>query len=325
MDAHDRTGAYDAGTGWLSVRAVFVVASLCAVLLGGCTDEGPAPDPACDADCRSTHEFLAGRGAIAGLLVDDRFRPLDLDALGGTLLVQEMGLQTSHTPNGEFSILGLEAGTYTIRVTIPGHEATPAEVDVVAGQFTEVTIVARRIVNLDDTIVSQEFAVFLPCSDGLGPFGGGNPQCDLDFSEDAYPSGYTQDLTALAVAGIVTEVTVSNDQRHQIIIRADDDGEDAHYIVLDFTGAYGYAALVAGEATPSDEEWLYGEMLPFDNTRPIRTMLFEMFPLKDESNDLGVPNCCGYGVRFGTKATFVQSLFFDGYDGDVRSYCAICG
>jgi hypothetical protein len=147
----------------VEVRLV-VVLVVAAATLAGCTE--PA---AGDSDAPVLE---AGRGAIAGLLVDDRYRPLRLTDMPagefearGFILVVETGRQLQTASDGTFTVLDLEPGTYTLRPSVQGHEGSPTKVDVAAGLFTEVDLLVRRLISpAADSVVVHDDTVLITCS-----------------------------------------------------------------------------------------------------------------------------------------------------------------
>lgn len=137
----------------------WLVALLVVPLLAGCVaDDGPIEPSA--APVRTQH-IEAQRGAIDGILLDDRFRPVP----GGLVLLHEWALTTTTRGDGSFFFKDLPPGEYTLRVDADGHEAVPAKVQVEADAWTEAAIVARRTagsLEYDDRVV-MEFALRVAC------------------------------------------------------------------------------------------------------------------------------------------------------------------
>lgn len=142
------------------MRALATVALMLAVGLAGCADDSADPSPVTSAPTTT-------QGVIQGLLVDDRFRPLTVaGSLDAGILIQETGDLLATNENGEFQSEPLNPGTYTLRATVPDHEASPETFQVRAGEATEASIIARRVVSTEDLLIQQEFTVFMPCMVG---------------------------------------------------------------------------------------------------------------------------------------------------------------
>jgi hypothetical protein len=137
-----------------------------AVLTAGCAGGDGGDDLAAQAS------LAAGKGAIQGLLVDDRYRPIHLtdkpagefDA-SGFILVVETGATVTTGPDGVFQVLDLEPGTYTLKPSVEGHEGAPAKVDVSAGKYTEVDLLVRRLLTLaKNPIAVHDDTLLITCS-----------------------------------------------------------------------------------------------------------------------------------------------------------------
>lgn len=150
----------------LRVLAAAVLAA--APLLAGCTASSGGADPA-DGE---RPELAAGMGAIQGLLVDDRYRPLHLtdtpqgefDAKGFILLV-ETGATLLSGEDGVFVAVDLEPGTYTLKPSVEGHEGAPVKVDVAAGEYAEADLLVRRLLTPPrDAVAVHDDSLLLTCS-----------------------------------------------------------------------------------------------------------------------------------------------------------------
>ena len=310
------------------MRAVVVCACLVAVALAGCADE--AGSEGAGAIDRETFEFALGQGAIAGLLVDDRFRPIELTddpqtefQTTGFVLLQETGQQVQTTENGEFNFVDLEPGTYTVRVTLDGHEATPQRVSVSAGEFTELSVVARRIAGEQGIAIAQEYTGFIACS-VFFIAQGTVFDCTFDGSGDTDRASYDTDWTHFGddATHLVTEARFNHVSTYAVQVRA-----------FPETGRENYAG-----ATPKDvdyvrihlehgvlnEEWTDpGPNVPWVNAHPFQTIMFALGEFHHEFAATGLV-CCGVGVKVGTQAQFVQTLFLGDPEIDVEAYCVLC-
>lgn len=116
--------------------------------------------------------LAAGKGAIAGLLVDDRYRPIHLTETptaefqaSGFILVVETGQTVTSDADGEFTVTDLQPGSFTLKPSVDGHEGAPVQVDVAAGEYTEVDVLVRRLVTpARDTVVVHDDTVLVTCS-----------------------------------------------------------------------------------------------------------------------------------------------------------------
>lgn len=308
-------------------RRVAVLASLVmAVALSGCI--GSSEDPA---GVDSNESLQEGHGAIRGILVDDRYRPIHLvdgDVQSefqapGFILVQELGQEVRTNANGEFEIRNLDPGHYTLRLQSEDHEARTNTVQVAAAEYAETTVEARRIVSDDGAVLVQQHAVFIPCAVWV-VVTGMLPDCTFDQSADAMSPDFMTDLSAHPdLSYVVTEMRANRVDDYGIQIRADE--RFAVAVVTD----QDYVRIVnqPGVANEVDVDAALGPNAPFDASEPFQTILFAMGDHHQTVANSGLPGvCCGYGVKLATKANFVQSAFIGVPDQevDMDTYCVQC-
>ena len=217
----------------IRTKTVLTTLALVTVVLAGCVDDDVPPDET--GSTNSDPASLGSKGAINGLVVDDNFRPVQLKeewGAGGPGEFQDLGfvlvLQTGErfetNENGEFQALPLEPGTYTLRVAADSHEAKETTVRVVAGEFTEVTLEARRQYSGGGTLLTQEEIIFVACAVAttVVRLVQGNGCGDLSGDSGRY--GFATDYSAFAtdIRGMVTEIRVFQDGYHGTTIRYDD-------------------------------------------------------------------------------------------------------
>ena len=191
--------------GFVMLLAVCTALAGCAGAPGGAGGELP--------------ELSAGKGAIAGLLVDDRYRPLHLVEqptaefeAAGFLLVVETGATVTTDANGEFTVTDLEPGTYTLKPSVEGHEGAPVKVDVAAGQYSEVDLVVRRLFTPPpDAVAVHDDRMLITCTmqvtNGHLRFG---RLCHGDLEESNEPNFVDYNWTGFGeVAAVVVEVEFS--------------------------------------------------------------------------------------------------------------------
>ncbi len=223
-------------------KTVLIALMTVTVALAGCTD--PAPAPGTDGESKENPVVdLGTKGAISGLVVDDNFRPVELKEEWsqepgdyqdiGFVLILETGQRFETNENGEFTVLPLNPGTYTLRVAADVHEAKDTVVQVVAGEYTEVTVEARRQFSGGGAVFSNEQVLFMACygtahvagvavaaveAPVVFPNGNG---CGMDISGDSSRFDFFTELPALAkdTRGLVTEMRASESWSYSITTR----------------------------------------------------------------------------------------------------------
>jgi hypothetical protein len=293
------------------------------VALAGCSGDGPGPsDP-------TQPPLQAGKGAIAGLLVDDRFRPIHLtvDAAStefqarGFVLLQETGAQMQTTPNGEFSFADLDPGAYTLRVTASGHEATPQRVEVRSGEFSEVSVVARRVSSAGGLIISYEYAAFVSCGTNLIVVGS-SFDCTLDQSGDSSREAFTVDYTGYDATYFVMEMRADNPQYFDVWLQppGNEFCDGAYQIMGGPDTTYLRWQLKLGEAAVSSPTASGADCqtLVWDNTEPMQTIVY--------LNSIGFDQGIGFGLGayIGVQANFVQNVFIGDPGVSVDAFCVLC-
>ena len=328
------------------MKTMWMVAALVAVGLAGCAEDGTDPTPVVPTD---PSELEEGTGAIAGILVDDRFRPIHLTddpqtefAAAGFVLLQETGEQVQTTENGEFFFVDLDPGTYTIRVTADGHEATPQRVSVKEGVFNEASLVARRVASLGGTIITQEYAVFVACPVDALVVTYANPQgCFADLSGDSGRFDFWTDLTTYgdAFTTMVTEAKFNRPGWNDVVVREFDSGRCPTSTLGD---------CIYAEYTTQDEDYVKfvnrpGEVnaehdaprnVEFVIDYEIQTAIFphpDNYGLLRPVAEIVDPPLAetgrsvrGIGPAMGVKAQFLQSIFLGEPEVDIDAYCVLC-
>lgn len=323
------------------MRALWTVLTLVMVGLAGCADDGgnEGTEPI-------TPENVEGstQGIIRGLLVDDRFRPIELTAETGAtefqakgfIIIQETGHEVRTTANGEFASPALDPGTYTLRFTIAGHEATPQKVTVRAGEVAETTVVARRVISTEDVVITQEFAVFIPCMVGavVTPIGA----CALmDLSGDTTRYVFRMNITGFpGLHFLVNELLLNKDAGSlkdgtymmQIEGPNPEGGATSYNFVSKFieNGRYDKTIVEKGVADPElQQDPILTHGTWEDEMEWIGWRFWGQGLLRKDLNDAGAPVPYGVGLQLGMKATVLTSLFFSEERAAVEAYCALCG
>lgn len=310
------------------MKVLLLALTVLAAGLAGCNDKGgdvapPGEDP----------PLQSGKGAIAGLVVDDVFRPIP-DAL----VLASNGMTATSGPSGQFTLVNLEPGSYILRLQVEGHEAAPQTFEVKAGEYTEAEVLARRVLNEGSRIATNEFSVFVPCAAGF-IVNGVTANCVLDLSGDSFRSSFTSNLTGQEnITFMVTEWKFNQVGDWNVQIR-EDDGSTAggeRYAVLDIAQG-DYARVVLEKGVLNEEANAQRNNVPWNNTKPFATGIFLNGQFKQEAQDVydtapmvcststgaGRPVLCtatGLGVTFGVRARIIQSVFIGEPEVDPLTY-----
>lgn len=323
------------------VRSILVAAALVSVMLAGCADSTD-PDPE---GIPPDYEIEAGKGAISGILVDDRFRPIHLTEspqtefqTTGLVLLQETGQQVKTNANGEFAFVDLEPGVYTLRVTADGYEAKPQAIKVNEGIFNEASIQARRILNDDGLVISEEFAAFIPCQESV--LIQTSNYCSFAFydaSGDSSRDSFTTDYRAYNLTSLVVEFLTNKDASRdgalKLVMRnqTDDSCYVANHAITD--GNYLRVWLRHGEvATDFDIE---NRNCAWTNTQAQSVEVWAQGQFKEEGQPIvngvcTVPICVpnpesrGIGVQPGVAVQILVTGFVGDPEEGVENYCRLC-
>ncbi|MES2154223.1 MAG: carboxypeptidase-like regulatory domain-containing protein [bacterium] len=311
-------------------KSILLVALLVATVLAGCGGKGSTV---------STQEstlpaVAADKGAIKGLLIDDRYRPIP-DAL---LLLTPVGLTTTSDIEGVFLFTDLKPGAYVLQVQSKDHEAAPKNIDVVAGQYTEVEAPARRIFSDLGAVITTEYSVFVDCAVAT-PAATANPGCVPDSSGDTHRFGfdvdyrpYGKNITYLVTEMLANHKASSTNGALKVVVR--DSGGGDPYFASKFTidGDYLKLTMKYGNVSLDDTENRNAKWL---NKEKMQTALFPQGSFKSESQQVLDTECSadplhtgcfesrGLGAQAGVKAKFVQSAFIGPPSVDIAHYCVL--
>lgn len=316
-----------------SLLAVIVVA---AITLAGCgtKTEGDV------LDANSPVEALPpDKGAITGLVIDDRYRPVP----EANVALLPLGLTTFADSSGQFQFMDLLPGAYVIVVNAPEHEAAPRNVDVVAGQYSEVEVEARRTFSQDGFTITTEYSVFSPCMQSLVVVAAVNSLCMPDSSGDTYRPGITVDFRKhkTNLTFLVSEILINQPDRYVWVVRCADGSSFG-------CGEYGYVDIkgdVYGKVvmqnqgnfmrTPNSVNWtnkaILDGLLFFygtggDEITPVaKPVGCQLPPVNNPLNDK--PAFCrdyyGAGNKLGVKAKIIMTAFLGEPKVDVGTYAVL--
>lgn len=309
---------------------VAALAALAAALAGcaGGADGAADAGGALGADGRP--ELAAGLGAIAGLLVDDRYRPLHLTDepkgeydVPGSILVVETGGQVATAADGTFTVVDLAPGTYTLKPSVERHEGAPRKVDVAAGQYAEVDLVVRRILDPGkDVVVIQDDTLLITCSIQVldGHFTVGRT-CHGDVSGEEGTGWVDYNYTEFgSVAAVVVEARVDQPRDFEIWLTKKTNLVDGAAL---YGKVYGYDAtsIRVAARNGTEEVGRFGGV-PLD-TMDLRVWANVNGPGTQEADQLtGLP--VGADFTFVVEVRIVVSAFLDPPDdATLASYAVL--
>lgn len=301
-----------------------------AVALAGCADDTPETAPV-DSVPTTT------QGIIQGLLVDDRFRPLTVPGtLESGILIQETGDLMETNENGEFQSLPLDPGTYTLRATVPDHEASPETFQVRAGEATDASIIARRIVSTEDLLIQREFTVFMPCMVGAvaSPVGA----CAvMDLSGDSTRYVFRMNITEYTGAHfMINELLLNKDAGSMrdgtFLMQMEGPNPDPLSAQsYNFVGKFiddGHYDKTIVEKNFQDESLQQDPSLNYgfwnDDMDWIGWRFWGSGLLRNELNDAGVPAPHGVGPQLAIKAKVLTTILFTENRDVAEGSCWFC-
>ena len=313
-----------------------ICVTLVAALLAGCS----AKTSSTVVDATSLPPLSAGKGAITGLVIDDRYRPVP-DAM---VLLTPLGLTATTDAEGQFQFADLEPGSFVALVQVKDHEAAPKNVDVTAGQYADLELMARRIFSDSGSVITQEYSVFIPCAfdyvvNGL-IYG-----CVPDSSGDTYRPGISVDFRAQKtnLTYLVSEILLNQPDSYVFVVRCSDGSSFG-------CGEYGYVNTTGGNYgkvimqnpgnymhTPHSLNWtnkviLDGLLFYYGTGGPEVTTVARPAGclLPPTTNPLNnKPAFCrdfyGAGAKFGVKAKIVMTAFLGQLDPglDIEKYSVL--
>lgn len=308
------------------MKAIVVAALVASMMLAGCgTKDSPGPTSS-----TSRPAIDEGKGAIAGLLIDDVYRPVP-QAL---ILVAKEGLTATTDSLGQFTFTNIEPGTYILHVQSDGHAAAPRSVEVKKGVYTEVEILADRLANSGGRTVTTEYSVFIPCAASV-PAGSITFDCTGDQSGESFRASFTSNYTGYQnVTYLVTEMLANADASsehgaYKVVVR-DVSGGDPYWASKFITqGRYMKLVMKLNNVSADDTEH---RNKVWNNKLTMQTALFPQGAFKGESqqgldaacaNDPTKESCFesrGLGPQAGVKAKFVQTLFIGAPPMNIDDY-----
>lgn len=317
--------------------ASFVVLSILAVaLLSGCASQADKTPNVVDKPI-----LEANKGGIQGLLIDDVYRPIP----GGRIFLTPLGLTATADTLGQFQFLDLDPGTYTLKAAADGHEAAPVVVDVVAKQFAEIEVSARRVTSEGSRTVTLQYSVFIPCAASASLVSTVHGYCFYDGSGDSYRPGLGgldfQQYNNQSLTYFVGEYKVNQPDYYVLVVREDNGGSfggEEYARALTSGGDYSKFILQRGAnymETDNSAVW--------NNTKRMEVILFYYGPGGEEVSGTVTPTYCnspaptvpnpssgrplvgcreyyGVGHKMGIKANIILTLFLGEPDQSIDDY-----
>jgi hypothetical protein len=304
-------------------KTTCMVLLLAGVLFAGCAsqvEEVPS-------ETSERARISTGKGAIAGLLIDDIYRPIP-DTL---VLLQGTGLTTTTDASGQFTFLDIDPGSYILVASSPAHEAAPANVDVRMGEYAEAELQARRIFSNDGYIITTSYSIFTACASSAVLVA--TVYSCLADSDSYRPGLHMNNFTEKDITYLVAEVLLNQADQYTWVLRCSGGGSFGcgEYAYVNITtkdetskGVYGKVVLKLGENymnTWQSHVW--------NNTDPIDMLVFYQGTGGDEVTDVAKPVGCmlppvtnplngkpafcrvyyGAGHRFAVQGKIILSLF----------------
>jgi hypothetical protein len=144
-------------------RALLATATMLAVALAGCSEEGGSPKPTDDPfSTITTGPVAEGKGLIRGLVIDEAINPI----VGATVKVAGHATSTTTSDAGAFLINDLDPGTYFLTVTKPGYGGVQQSAAVVAGVDKPdiVKVLLQRVPGTEPFVVALSFVGYIGCA-----------------------------------------------------------------------------------------------------------------------------------------------------------------
>ncbi|MES2154228.1 MAG: carboxypeptidase-like regulatory domain-containing protein [bacterium] len=288
--------------------ALALAAVRVALVLAGC---GGKAGPATHAETAARPPLHDGKGAITGIVIDDRYRPVP-DAL---VLLTPVGLTATSDAEGQFAFGDLDPGSYFALVQSADHEAAPKNIDVGTGRYTEVELEARRTFSGLSDLITTQYSIFIPCA-ASAVVVTAIMDCMVDESGDSYRVGFTADYTKAGknATYLVVEFLASQSDGYYVPLS----GCGKYYDGGTFVGRYNRYLLQRGNATP-DHPKSDGYDAWRNDCKTVSSVVFYVGSAQDTFRRYAGTEW-GAGARLAVKATFLNSLFVGPPVQDITSY-----
>jgi hypothetical protein len=268
-----------------------------------------------------------GKGAITGLVIDDRYRPV----AGAFILLTPGGLSATSDELGQFQVLDLEPGSYVALAQAKDHEAAPRNADVRSGEYTELELQARRIFSDAGSIITTEYSIFIDCAEEAVVIANSGEtegvSCMMDQSGDSARGGFDTTISprdANLTTYMVTEVLFNQKGTYATVIGLVDDTDSfsTYYAEADtLDDVYQRIQMRKGTVDNRTGEDTGGRNVKWNADKTFTTFIFPhgMF-YREMQENFGL---WGLGVSVGVKAKIIQSVFLGEPRDDIEAYALL--
>ncbi|MES2154229.1 MAG: carboxypeptidase-like regulatory domain-containing protein [bacterium] len=306
----------------MQLRLLFVLAVLSVTALAGCGGKATTV-----VETQTLPAVNADKGAITGLVLDDRYRVVP-DA---TVLLTPLGLTAKSDDGGRFSFGPLDPGAYVLLVNSKDHEAAPKNVDVAAGKYTEVEVEARRTFSQDGFVITTQFSIFIDCSEEAVIIANSGKtegvSCMMDQSGDSARASFDTTFApadANLTTYMVTEALANLKGSYSLVVGTVDSTDSVTSEYADYTCIDGTYARVQMQANKADTRPGESDNGATAKWKPAGKFTTLIFPRSSTYTTIhGATGLWGAGVVLGFKAKIVQSTFLGPPTIDVGNYTVL--
>lgn len=308
----------------MQFAAVLIVTLSVAAFLAGC---GAKTEPPTAATGTCTDCLSNGKGAITGVVIDDRYRPVP-DAL---VVLTPSGLTAKSDAEGQFQFGPLEPGSYVVLAQAKDHEAAPKNADVKAGEYTELEVQARRTFNQNGLIITTQFSIFIDCSEEAVVIANEGAtegvSCMMDQSGDSARGSFDSQLSpadANLTTYMVTEAISNQKGSYSLVVGTLDAQGNVNKEYADATcidGTYARVQMQPKKADTRPGEQENGATAKWPAADKFTTIIFPRSNTYQQVHDQ--TGLWGAGVVLGFKAKIVQTVFLGPPGLDIGSYAVL--
>lgn len=141
---------------WTVLLALVLVAPA----MTGCIGLGDDDSQGEGLQTESQARFTSDTGGIEGIVTDEAIQPVE----EATILIAELGEETTTRADGSFAFSEVTPGTYTLEITADGFLGTEKTVEVSSGDVATAEIVLAHEPSVEPFSQQFEYKGFLECS-----------------------------------------------------------------------------------------------------------------------------------------------------------------